>query len=185
MIIIKHWFPSNHRLRCNVKQLKISSIKGVLENLLDFSNLDPKTTIGVYIATARQIAGLSRYKGKRHSTDTLSFPYHDPLTSELQSTEFEQEEDESKWCLGEIILCPERIIRGRITSISQNIRLRTLLIHSFVHLLGYDHQTKSEYLQMRVVERSLLNQLLVIKGHKTEQIIGFKKKNDIDSELTI
>ena len=159
MIIIQRWFPSSHRLQSNFKQLKLSHVKTILERLSFCSKLDPRTIIGVYIANPRQIAQLSQFKGKRHSTDTLSFPYHNPSTSELQADEGDGEENEDRWCLGEIVLCPERIIKGRSSILAQNIRLREVIVHSFVHLLGYDHHTQSEYRQMRLIERSLLNQL--------------------------
>ena len=160
MIIIQHWFPSNHRLQSHFKQLKLSCVKPILEKFLIYSKLDPRTTIGVYITTPKQIARLYHFKGKWHSTDTLSFPYHPPSTNELNVVEEEGNDvDESKWCLGEIVLCPERIIKGRRGSVAQNLRLKELLAHSFVHLLGYDHHTLSEYRQMRLIERSLHNQL--------------------------
>jgi rRNA maturation RNase YbeY len=167
MIIIKNWFPS--RLQSNFKQIKLSHVKTILEKLSICSNLDPQTVIGVYIANPRQIAQLSKFKGKRHSTDTLSFPYHNPSNCELQVDEGEAGESEDRWCLGEIVLCPERIIRGRSGNLAQNIRLREVIVHSFVHLLGYDHNTLPEYRQMRFIEKSLLNQLSRKLGNELEQ----------------
>lgn len=129
-----------------------------IEGLVKAANMDSQTMIGIYIATPRQIA-LRNYPLK-HSTDSLSFPYHNPL----QSSEFETKcsdlngEDDA-WCLGEIVLCPERICTGRRHPLVVRRRLETLLTHGFVHLLGYDHHVKEEWLEMRRIEKILTNKL--------------------------
>lgn len=145
-------------------------IKSHLESLVKAANMDPRTFLGVYIASPRQIA-LRNYP-QRHSTDSLAFPYHDHITSELENTNTENVSNSTSitglpdsdglpdglpddWCLGEIILCPERICKGRRHPLLIRRRLETLLTHGFVHLLGYDHHTVEEWKEMRLIERRL------------------------------
>ena len=137
------------------KLFKAQDIQKHFSGLLKRANMDPRAFVGGYIATPRQIA-LRNFPRKR-STDTLSFPYHDPLLSEstVDSTTVTESSSSSDWCLGEIIVCPERICKGRRHGLLIRRRLQALLTHGFVHLLGYDHHTREEWLQMRLVEKRL------------------------------
>ncbi len=82
----------------------------------------------------------TRYRGKRRPTDVLSFPG-----------------DESH--LGDIAVSSETTRRqARRRRQEPGREAQVLLIHGFLHLLGYDHESDDG--QMDVLERTLRAELL-------------------------
>ncbi|OGP05576.1 MAG: rRNA maturation RNase YbeY [Deltaproteobacteria bacterium GWA2_38_16] len=86
-----------------------------------------------------------RYRGKNKPTDVLSFPA--PCHSEAKP----------KNLLGDIMISAETAKRdSRKFKISFDEELKFLLIHGFLHLLGYDHEaSRKEELRMQRQERKL------------------------------
>ena len=98
-----------------------------------------------------EIRALNReHRGIDKTTDVLSFHYFDDF-SEVTSDEV----------AGEIILSESRIM-------SQSAELghpprqefEILLIHSILHILGFDHETEEEYLEMWRFEEKIRVMLL-------------------------
>ena len=98
-----------------------------------------------------EIRALNReHRGIDKTTDVLSFHYFDDF-SEVTSDEV----------AGEIILSESRIM-------SQSAELghpprqefEILLIHSILHILGFDHETEEEYLEMWEWEEKIRVMLL-------------------------
>ncbi|MCH8519002.1 rRNA maturation RNase YbeY [Candidatus Gracilibacteria bacterium] len=82
------------------------------------------------------------YRGKDSVTDVLSFHYHDDY-SELS------EED----LAGEIVFCEEKIIsQGVEYGLGTEKEFYKLVIHSVIHLLGYDHESDEQYKEMQALE---------------------------------
>lgn len=82
------------------------------------------------------------YREKDSTTDVLSFHYFEDF---VDCSEGE--------VAGEVILSESRI-REQAPEYGNTPELETykLLIHSFAHLLGYDHETDEEYEAMKEVE---------------------------------
>ena len=85
------------------------------------------------------------YREKDSATDVLSFHYYDDFS------DCGEEE-----VAGEVILSESRI-REQAPEFGNSPETETykLLIHSFAHLLGYDHETDEEYAEMKRVEDSV------------------------------
>lgn len=82
----------------------------------------------------------SKYLKKDKSTNVLTFSYDDD------------------GFYGDIILCPEIINReAKKYGFSPNFRWAHMIVHSMLHLQGYDHITKKERLFMEKTEVKLLN----------------------------
>ena len=61
---------------------------------------------------------------------------------------------------GDIILCPEIINReAKKYGFSTNFRWAHMIVHSMLHLQGYNHVTKRERLFMEKTEIKLLNSM--------------------------
>ncbi len=74
----------------------------------------------------------SMFRGKKKTTDVLSFPVYYSL-KEIPA------EDEN--LIGDIVINIEAAIRqARESGVSDYEEIRRLLIHGFLHLLGYDHE---------------------------------------------
>ena len=94
--------------------------------------------VNVLITGAEEIRKInSENRGIDKATDVLSFPYYEYKTPGVFEGEiFEGEEN----ILGDIILCAEKVVsQAREYGHSQKRELSFLVVHSMLHLLGYDH----------------------------------------------
>ncbi|MFA6254985.1 MAG: rRNA maturation RNase YbeY [Patescibacteria group bacterium] len=88
------------------------------------------------------------YRGENRVTDVLSFSEKDSRTKFGVS---------SSRYLGEIIICyPQAKRQAKKFGHSVNQELEMLLIHGFLHLLGYDHQKARDRAKMQRLERKIL-----------------------------
>ena len=94
------------------------------------------------------------YRGKNKITDVLSFPVHDQLHLLKKSPVHILE-------LGDIIICREVVIsQAREFSIDRESELMHLLVHGFLHLLGYDHEISlKEEKIMQEIEQKILRKI--------------------------
>lgn len=105
--------------------------------------------------TMRQINAQTREINK--VTDVLSFPYFDFEAPGETADLFETEEET---ILGDIVLCAERIVaQAADYGHSQKRECAFLIVHSMLHLTGYDHMTKEEEAQMTAKANEIMKQL--------------------------
>jgi len=107
----------------------------------------PHASVAVLFAGDERLRDLNRrYRGKDRPTDVLSFPG-----------------DASH--LGDIAVSGETTRRqARRFGQDPEREARLLLIHGFLHLLGYDHETDDG--QMEVLERTLRAEMLTKRGRR-------------------
>ncbi len=101
-----------------------------------------------------------RYRGKKGITDVLSFGEIDsPIKLNLEKPNY----------LGEIIICyPQAARQARAAKHSVSKELELLLVHGFLHLLGYDHEKPKETKVMRQLERRVTKTI----KHKNNKVIS-------------
>lgn len=91
-----------------------------------------------------------KYRNKNEPTDVLSFSY-------LQKQEIESNTNLRK-ILGEIFIAKTRAIQdAQELQIKLQTELNKLLVHGFLHILGFDHKKKSDYQKMKKNEDLILN----------------------------
>jgi probable rRNA maturation factor len=97
-----------------------------------------------------EIQALNRdHRGIDSTTDVLSFHYFDDF-ADIADTE----------TAGEIVLSESRIVSQALEHWhSRNRECDILIIHSILHILGYDHETDEEYDEMWAIESPLRMQL--------------------------
>ena len=90
----------------------------------------------------RRCRALNRdYRGKDAATNVLSFPQPAPL-------------------LGDIILARETVVREAAEKgVSFEAHLVHLIIHGWLHLQGYDHETEADAARMEAIEIAALARL--------------------------
>lgn len=130
-----------------VKNTLLSHIEKTFERKLSFS-------VSIEICDEVKIRELNReYRKKDKATDVLSFPIFESLKSEtgqlvgINEVEF-----------GDIIICEEVCESQAIQhSIDFNSELIHLIIHGYLHLIGYDHELsqKDDELMKKEEERVL------------------------------
>jgi rRNA maturation RNase YbeY len=98
--------------------------------------------IAVVFVSAGKMAELnSSYRRKKGATDVLSFPA------------------EASGDLGDIFICvSEANKKAKLRGLSEREYLALLVVHSVLHLGGYDHRTLQETAKMNKLENQILNQ---------------------------
>jgi rRNA maturation RNase YbeY len=148
-------------IKNRVRKIKLntSHVKKNIAKMLDLAGY-PDFDIGVWFTTNKTIQQYNqKYRKKDKPTDILSFPYHTdtgggaPLKPGEKITILEPEDKN----LGDLIISLEYAqndARAQNRSLMEHVNI--LLAHGICHLLGYDHQTESEYRQMKKKEGHLL-----------------------------
>ncbi|WP_375451165.1 rRNA maturation RNase YbeY [uncultured Devosia sp.] len=92
--------------------------------------------------------GLNRqWRGKDSSTNVLSFPQIEPFGP-------------VRGILGDITLARETVEREALDQATGfDDHFTHLVVHGFLHILGYDHNTDAEALQMESLETQILASL--------------------------
>jgi probable rRNA maturation factor len=97
-------------------------------------------------ANVRALNG--RYRGKNFPTNVLSFPLPPAGKHRLGPM------------LGDVVLGAETVAKEAETAgLSREAHLTHLLIHGFLHLLGYDHEDDTDAKVMESLETAILGRL--------------------------
>jgi probable rRNA maturation factor len=111
--------------------------KWILKSLL----AELPSQVNIIFAGKKRIRTLNnKYLNNDYPTNVLTFPNND---SELLS--------------GDIVLCPEIInYESKKYELSTNLRWAHMIVHSMLHLQGYDHKIKKDRLCMENIEVKIL-----------------------------
>ena len=91
------------------------------------------------------------HRGVDRPTDVLSFPQFEPD---------ETVPEDLPYPLGDLVVSLETARRqAKEYGHSEDREIAFLLVHGFLHLLGYDHETAEEEAEMRARQRELLERL--------------------------
>jgi probable rRNA maturation factor len=136
------------------KLIKISPRKIEKDSLRLLESFDLKgAELGIlFVGDSRMKKLNNRYRGVEATTDVLSFPIYEDVNEMPDGREF---------LLGDIVI---NLHAARRQSSEHGVTLseevRRLLIHGFLHLLGYDHEKNSyQGRKMRKCERELRDAL--------------------------
>ena len=129
---------------------------------LDFENCPYEAEVSVTIVDDDEIRRINNeYRGIDKSTDVLSFPFNEfDIPGNFDNIEenvdaFNPESGEL--LLGDIILSTEHIIeQAREYGHSQIRELAFLVVHSMLHLMGYDHMIDDERKDMEDRQKKIL-----------------------------
>ena len=114
-----------------------------------------KINVEVSFCTAEQIKDLNyRFRKKDSETNVLSFPAESSIG--IQSA-----------CCGEVIICYE-VLNNEAKESSKNItnHFKHLLIHSLLHLLGYEHDKENDAILMESEEIKFLSKIGISDPYK-------------------
>ena len=113
--------------------------------------LAPKSAVvNVIVIDDRSIRRLNRrYRGKDKPTDVLSFSYYEDGPRARGRV------------IGEVFVSHQALARDarRLDVAPEHLALR-IVVHGFLHVLGYDHETDADATRMERRERALLRRVL-------------------------
>lgn len=114
-----------------------------------------KIDVEVSFCTAEQIKDLNyKFRKKDSETNVLSFPAESFMG--IQNA-----------CCGEVIICYE-VLNNEAKESSKNItnHFKHLLIHSLLHLLGYEHDKENDAILMESEEIKFLSKIGISDPYK-------------------
>ena len=131
----------------------VSADARALLNLLSLDNCE----LSLVLTGDPPIRKLNRaFRGTDRSTDVLSFPQLDNCAAARPEYAAAHHETEPA-ALGDVVISVDTALRqAERLDVTPESRLRTLLIHGVLHLLGYDHEkSRADARRMFAREREL------------------------------
>jgi len=105
------------------------------------------------------------FRGKNHSTDVLSFPQLDNC-AQARPEHATAHDETMPATLGDVVISVDTALRqAERLGVTPGSRLRSLLIHGVLHLLGYDHE-KSRAEAHRMFARECELAAILMSGEK-------------------
>ena len=134
-------------------------IKKVLDECFREEKLEGKNLyVNVVLTNAQNIKVINKeHRGIDKETDVLSFPMFE--REDLENIQLENED-----VLGDMVISIERVEeQAKEYGHSFERELSYMVVHSFYHLLGYDHMNDEDKKEMRKKEENILNKLNITR----------------------
>ena len=143
--MIRHYIPVTSDLPEGVSQRRSAWIRKVIRTALEAEGVDFRCEVDVCITDDEGIREINReMREVDKSTDVLSFPVFDLVPGELP------DEEDADPCtglvpLGDMAISMEHVsAQAKEYGHSEKRELSYLVVHSVLHLLGYDHLDEGE-----------------------------------------
>lgn len=134
-------------------------IQKVLKECFTEEQIDNKQLyVNVVLTNSSNIRQINKeHRGIDKETDVLSFPMFEK--DDLKNLKIEHEE-----ILGDMVISIEKVIENaQEYGHSFERELAYMVVHSFYHLLGYDHIEEKDKQEMRKKEENILNKLNIVR----------------------
>jgi len=138
--------PPNNQILLN--------ISNDIDEFISYFSVE-KIDVEVSFCTPEQIKDLNyKFRKKDSETNVLSFPAESSIG--IQNA-----------CCGEVIICYE-VLNNEAKESSKNItnHFKHLLIHSLLHLLGYEHDKENDAILMESEEIKFLSKIGISDPYK-------------------
>ena len=157
----------NIRIKRTLKDIPdIAWFRKTLHNVILSAQLTDAVECGLLITDDKDIRKLnSRYRNINQPTDVLSFKSEDDRETDIA---FVQPPDGIRH-LGEIIIsCQQVQEQAKTDKTSIENVFMVLIVHGFLHLLGYDHENDADACEMESREAEILKALLPAQSGNPE-----------------
>ena len=142
---------SDKQRQVKLSKTRLGKLETVLRKAAKLYELPTHCEVGITFVSDHKIRQINKqYRNKDEATDVISFALNDG------DTDPEQEQG----LLGDIVISAERAyLQAKEYGHSPERELAYLLIHGFLHLLGYDHMQAEDKKIMRENEEYILGSL--------------------------
>ena len=135
-------------------------LSGYFDKILKETGNDlDNIVVGVKFVDGTEIQKLNKkFRDVDKVTDVLSFPMFDIKPGQkIEKVLSKLDVLESEIYLGDIVICKDKVYsQAKEFGISKKKELCYLAVHSFLHLLGYDHETPSQEKKMYTFAEKIL-----------------------------
>ena len=138
-------------------------INKVIKQCFEVEHLEnSKLYISIILTTPDNIQKINNeYRKINKPTDVLSFPMFEKeeIDKKIKNQDFEFED-----ILGDIVISIEQVeLQATEYGHSFERELAYMIVHGFYHLMGYDHMSEKDKMQMRQKEENVLNVLEITR----------------------
>lgn len=164
-------YTDNRQNKIEVNEELINIINEVCEKALKAEEVNIPYQISLLFVDNEEIRDINREtRGIDKATDVLSFPMLDYPKDKVFKEVYKETKfneiylDGEELVLGDMVLSLERAKEQSIEyNHSFNREVCYLVVHSILHLLGYDHMEDEEKKRMRKREEEILGDLNIIR----------------------
>lgn len=141
-------------------------ISKVLNKCFEEENLPQnKLSVSITLTDLKNIRNLNcKHRNIDKETDVLSFPMFEKeeIDKKVAKNDFQTED-----ILGDMVICiPKVEEQAKEYGHSFERELSYMVVHSFYHLMGYDHMEEEPKKEMRQKEEYILKQLGITRENK-------------------
>ena len=130
----------------------LSGIRKTVINSLEYMNIGFPCEVSIKLVSPTEIRQLNRdFRGIDEPTDVLSFP-----SGEYSYGDTPYIKSNQRIFLGDMAICVDIAYSQSYKGHSPRMELELLTAHSMLHLLGFDHRTKSEEKDMFFKQEEIL-----------------------------
>lgn len=144
------------------EQYKVIIEKVIKECYKEEGLINSKLTVSITLTIPENIREINRnYRCIDKETDVLSFPMFEKveLDKKIKENNFEYED-----ILGDMVISiPKVKEQAKEYGHSFERELAYMIVHSFYHLMGYDHMEEADKIEMRLKEENILNKLNIMR----------------------
>ncbi len=158
----KHKVYIKSRLPEIGRYLDIGRIRRSIRYTLNAEGVDMPCEVNVLITDDTEIREINRsFRDIDKATDVLSFPMLDLMPGRFDATPADTNCETGRVLLGDIVFSYDRVCaQAKQYGQSADREASYLVIHSVLHLLGYDHMDEgTEKRRMRAREKAILNEM--------------------------
>lgn len=143
--------------------------KEAIERALDVLGCPYEAEVSLLLTMDEQIQEMNaEFRGIERSTDVLSFPMIDyPGPGEfgfLEEREDCFDPESGELLLGDIVISKEKVIaQAQDYGHSVLREYAFLIVHSVLHLTGYDHMEEEERQEMEAMQRKIMESLCILR----------------------
>lgn len=164
-------YTDNRQNKLEVTEEFINKLSEVCDFALKEEEVDKEYQISLLFVDNDEIKEINEEtRGINKATDVLSFPMLDYENGKVYKDmyigyEFDETYmDGNELVLGDMVLSLEKALEQSIEyNHSYEREVSYLVVHSILHLLGYDHMEEEEKKIMRKREEEILNKLKIIR----------------------
>lgn len=164
-------YVDNRQEKIEVDEKLEETLKKVIEFALKEEEVEIDTEVSLLFVDNEEIREINNEtRGIDRATDVLSFPMLEYTDKKVfkemyKNYEFSQSDfDGDELVLGDVVLSLERALeQSKEFNHSFYREASYLVVHSILHLLGYDHMEEEDKVVMRKREEEILNKLNITR----------------------
>lgn len=165
-------YVDNRQEKINISEEEIEKLKSTIDFALKEEEVNVETEVSLVFVDNEEIREINREnRNIDRATDVLSFPMLDYPDGKVYKDVYKDGNfdetflDGEELVIGDIVLSLERALeQSKEYNHSFEREASYLVIHSVLHLLGYDHMEEDEKKIMRSREEDILNKLNITRN---------------------